>query len=188
MYTTSISLLEQLRRPDQPEAWSRFVKLYTPLFFYWAKSWGLQDTDAADLVQEVFVVLVNQLPEFHYEKPKSFRAWLHTVMLNKWRELHRRQVIPLIEFKPSVFDELIAPDNVDAFGEAEYRQRLVGRALQLMQVDFEATTWKACWECVVHDRPAAEVAQSLGISVGAVRVAKSRVLQRLRLELTDLWD
>ena len=72
--------------------------------------------------------------------------------------------------------------------EEEYRRYLVRRALGLMQAEFEPATWKACWEFVVHDRPAAEVAAELGLSVNAVYLAKSRVLRRLRAELRGLLD
>jgi RNA polymerase sigma-70 factor (ECF subfamily) len=67
--------------------------------------------------------------------------------------------------------------------ETEYREHLVRRALTLMQRDFERTTWKACWETVVADRSAAEVATELGITVNAVYLSKSRVLRHLRHEL-----
>jgi RNA polymerase sigma-70 factor (ECF subfamily) len=64
----------------------------------------------------------------------------------------------------------------------------VRRALELMQAEFGDRTWKACWEHVVVDRTAADVAQELGITVGSVYVAKSRVLFRLRTELHGLLD
>jgi RNA polymerase sigma-70 factor (ECF subfamily) len=57
-----------------------------------------------------------------------------------------------------------------------------------MAADFEPTTWQACWETVVMDRPAAEVAAELGISVNAVYLAKSRILSRLRQDLDGLLD
>jgi RNA polymerase sigma-70 factor (ECF subfamily) len=57
-----------------------------------------------------------------------------------------------------------------------------------MQAEFAETTWRACWESAVGGRPAAEVAAALGISVGAVYVAKSRVLGRVRQELAGLLD
>src|SRR5688572_30148894 len=90
MHTTSASLLERLRTPDREEAWPRFVRLYTPLLFYWARRAGLPQDDAADLVQDVLVVLVQKLPTFTYEPGKTFRGWLRTVALNKWRERCRR--------------------------------------------------------------------------------------------------
>jgi RNA polymerase sigma-70 factor, ECF subfamily len=81
MNTTPISLLERMRQPDQPAAWSRFVELYTPVLLTWAQRLGVKPRDAADLVQEVFTVLVCKLPEFHYNHQQSFRRWLHTVTL-----------------------------------------------------------------------------------------------------------
>ena len=84
--------------------------------------------------------------------------------------------------------QLAAPDNADLLGETEYRQMLIRRALQIMQDEFQPATWRACWEYVVEERPAAEVAAKLGVSVGTVYVAKSRVLSRLRQELSGLLD
>ena len=87
MNTTSFSLLERLRTPAEQEAWARFVKLYTPLLFRWARGVGLSSEEASDLVQDVLTLLVQKLPEFSYDRQKSFRGWLRTVMLNKWRSL-----------------------------------------------------------------------------------------------------
>jgi RNA polymerase sigma-70 factor (ECF subfamily) len=149
---------------------------------------GLQESDAADLVQEVFAVLVAKLPEFVYDRNKSFRGWLRTILSNKWRDRQRRRnTTPTMEG-----DHALAyhpgPAGPEAFWETEYRQQLVGRALQLMQSEFEPTTWRACWEVVVSGRPVAEVAAELGITVDSVYTAKSRVLRRLRKELEGLLD
>jgi RNA polymerase sigma-70 factor (ECF subfamily) len=188
MHTTSISLLERLRRPEESEAWPRFVRLYTPLLFYWARRAGLHQEDAADLAQEVLTVLVQKLPTFQYEPGKSFRRWLHTVTLNKWRERGRRKSLPRGGADdPGVSDVAVMPET-EPFDESEYREQLVRRALQIMQAEFEPTTWKACWESVVSGRPAGEVAAELGVSLDVVYGAKSRVLRRLRQELHGLLD
>jgi RNA polymerase sigma-70 factor (ECF subfamily) len=188
MNTTSVSLLDRLRQPGEQDAWTRFVLLYTPLLYAWTHRLGLQDPDAADLVQDVFAMLVQKLPEFQYDRQKSFRGWLRTVTLNKWRDRGRRHVPASLGPDDAALTELAAPADADAFGEAEYRQHLVSRALQLMQAEFSPRTWKACWEHVVAGRPAADVAAELGISVGSVYVAKSRVMSRLREELQGLMD
>ncbi len=78
MHTTSVSLLQRLRQPAESEAWQRFVGLYTPLLFAWVRRLGLDENDAADIVQDIFVVLLRKLPEFRYDQNQSFRAWLHT--------------------------------------------------------------------------------------------------------------
>jgi RNA polymerase sigma-70 factor (ECF subfamily) len=188
MFTTPPSLLERLRQPDAKEAWARFVQLYTPLLYRWARRLGLQEADAADLVQEVFILLVQHLADFHYQPGKRFRAWLWTIFLNKWRERGRQAAArpPLAaDVDPA---SLPAPDTSEAVGETEYRRYVVGRALRLMQADFEPSTWQACWNYLVEGRPAAEVATALGMTVNAVHLAKSRVLRRLRRELEGLLD
>jgi hypothetical protein len=38
MNTTPVSLLERLRQPTPRDAWARFVQLYSPLLFHWARS------------------------------------------------------------------------------------------------------------------------------------------------------
>jgi RNA polymerase sigma-70 factor (ECF subfamily) len=87
---TPSSLLDRLRQPFEPEAWARFVSLYAPLIYSWGRRAGLQDQDAADLVQEVLVTLLEVLPTFDYDRHRSFRKWLRTVTLNKWRNTRKR--------------------------------------------------------------------------------------------------
>jgi RNA polymerase sigma-70 factor, ECF subfamily len=186
MHTTPVSLLERVRSPGEQQAWGRFVEMYTPLLYYWACRMGLQESDAADLVQEVFAILVAKLPEFVYDRKKSFRGWLRTILHNKWRDQQRRAAPPM---QPgSKLADQASPEETETFWEIEYREQLVGRALELMQSEFQPTTWRACWEVVVSGRPVAEVARELGITVDSVYAAKSRVLRRLRKELEGLLD
>jgi RNA polymerase sigma-70 factor, ECF subfamily len=188
MDTTNVSLLERLKLPMDQQSWSRFVDLYTPMIYSWARQVGLQASDAADLVQEVFALLVQKMPEFTYDRHKSFRAWLRTVTLNKWRDHQRRLAARPHQLTGTGLVDVADSDAEGSFSEAEYRQQLVARALELMQDEFKPTTWKACWEFVVAGRPAAEVARALGISENAVHLAKGRVLRRLRKELAGLLD
>jgi RNA polymerase sigma-70 factor (ECF subfamily) len=183
---TPASLLERLRRPED-EDWRRFVQLYTPFIYAWARGAGLQPADAADLVQDVLTTLLRALPAFSYDQNKSFRAWLRTVTLNCWRDRSRRRATrPTDQLAHP--EEIEEPDAGPAFSEAEYRQQLVARALEVMQTEFQPTTWKACWEFVVNSRSAADVARELKISENAVYIAKSRVLRRLREELRGLME
>jgi len=188
MDSTPASLLERLRQDNQTAAWERFVELYTPFLYHCTRRFGLRSEDAAELGQDVFALLVRKLPEFQYDRSRSFRSWLRTVVLNKWRENYRRRTAPLENGAVPLPDDLPAPDESDPFTEAEYRQYLTSRALRIMQTEFQPTTWQACWEHTISGRPAAEVAAELGISEGAVYVAKHRVLRRLRQELEGLLD
>jgi RNA polymerase sigma-70 factor (ECF subfamily) len=182
---TPVSLLERLRRPDDAAAWSRFVRLYTPLLYAWARRTGLQAADAADLVQDVFAVLVQKLPAFAYNPNQSFRSWMRTILLNRWRALQRRRQPAALG---AAAEELPEPENPELPGVAEERRQLLQRALALLEGEFEPATWQAFRQTAVLGQPAAEVAAGLGLSANAVYIARSRVLKRLRQELAGLLD
>jgi len=186
MNQTPVSLLERLRQPHNPKAWERFVCLYTPLIFSWARQAGLQESDAADLVQDVFILLLQKMPDFVYDQLGSFRAWLKTVTLNKWRDNCRRLSTRREGNGPP--PDVEVSDELDELWETEYRRQVVSQALRMMQSDFEPQTWQACWLMVVDNQPAATIAAKLGIKVGTVYAAKCRVLARLRQELAGLLD
>src|SRR5438128_1371907 len=113
MDTTPPSLLERLRRPNEERAWDQFVNLYTPLLYRWARARGLQEADAGDLVQDVLVLLVRRLPEFRYDPGKSFRAWLHTITLNCWRDRQRRRSGRPADGGVEDLKDPLAPDGVE---------------------------------------------------------------------------
>jgi RNA polymerase sigma-70 factor (ECF subfamily) len=188
MHTTSISLLQRLRTTSEQAAWERFVQLYTPLLCQWARRLGLAGQDEADLVQDVFALLLEKLPTFQYEAQGRFRGWLWTVTLNKWRERWRRHPLPMVQADSQVSYDLAGPDPAQAYSEAEYQQYLVQRAIELMKGEFQSSTWQAFWAFVVQEQPAAEVGRKLGISENAVYLAKGRVLRRLRQELAGLLE
>jgi RNA polymerase sigma-70 factor (ECF subfamily) len=186
VFTTPPSLLQRLRESPEQATWEKFVDMYTPLLVAWSRRLGLTEHDVADLVQDIFTILVEQLPRFRYDDQKSFRAWLKTVLQNRWRRLSQKRAAEMPA--GSHIDELPNPGGWYELEEEEYRRYLVRRALELMQTDFEPATWRACWEFVVNDRPAADVAKQLGITVNAVYLAKGRVLRALREELAGLLD
>jgi RNA polymerase sigma-70 factor (ECF subfamily) len=184
---TPASLLVRLRQPGDKQAWNQFVELYTPLLYRWARRDGLQDADAADLVQEVLTLLFRKLPEFSYDRRRSFHAWLRTVTRNKWREKLRRATV-LIAEGGSALDAAPAVDDFAANEEAEYRQHVVAQALAALKNEFPPTAWNAFHEVAVAGRPPAEVAREMGVRIGTVYAARSRVMSRLRQELDGLLD
>jgi RNA polymerase sigma-70 factor (ECF subfamily) len=188
MHTTPASLLERLRSPSSG-AWTEFVALYTPLLYHWAGRLGFKGEDAKDLLQEVFLLLVRDLPGFRYDPTKGrFRAWLSRVFRNQALSRKRRPALAGHALSQESLDDLCADDNVSAWQEEEYCEYVVASALREMRCAFHDTTWQACWAVVVEGRPAAEVAAELDMSVNAVYVARSRVLRHLRERLAGLLD
>ncbi|MGE0608175.1 MAG: RNA polymerase sigma factor [Pirellulales bacterium] len=187
MDSTSPTLLRRVRDKADNDAWERFVQLYTPLLVLWSRRAGLSESDTSDLVQEVLTLLLRKLPDFQYDGQGTFRGWLRTVTLNKWRELQRKRKESPLGHEDNRLEEL-SDDSSVGFWERDYQQFLVGRALELMQSHFEPATWRACLLTISEGRPTAEVATELGISEASVYQARSRVLRRLREELAELLE
>lgn len=188
MDSTSVSLLRRLREPKGEVAWTRFVELYAPLIFYWARQKGLNVTDAADLVQDVLATLVVRLRDFQYDAEQRFRGWLRTITLNRAHDLYRRKAARQEVTDPAILEQLTVVDDTDLFMESEYRSLLVHRALQLLKSEFRDTTWQAGWLQVVEGLKASDVSIQLGLPLNSVYLAKSRLLARLREELDGLLD
>jgi RNA polymerase sigma-70 factor (ECF subfamily) len=185
-------LLERAKA-DDAAAWDRLVGLHAPLVLHWCRRWGLQDADAADVFQEVFQAVATHLAGFRKERAgDTFRGWLRTVTRNKVHDHFRRRGREPGALGGSAGHSLLAglpapaPPEDDSAADVEADRDLCLRGLDLIRGDFEERTWQAFWATAVEDRAPRDVAAELSMSPGAVRVAKSRVLQRLREELGDL--
>jgi RNA polymerase sigma-70 factor (ECF subfamily) len=189
---TSSSLLARIKANDGA-AWDRLVALYAPLVFHWCRHWHLQDQDAADVLQEVFQAIATHVSGFRREKEgDSFRGWLRTITRNKIRDHFRRlqrepegtggteAQIWIAQLSAPLLPEEVSTDD------AVTERNLFHRGLNLIRNEFEVRTWQAFWRTTVEGEATKDVAADLAMSPGAVRVAKCRVLQRLREELGDI--
>jgi len=190
--STSTSLLGRVKSRD-PDAWERFVKLYSPLVYRWARQVGLQESDASDLAQEVFGVVAMRIDDFRRDRPgDSFRGWLWGITNNKLKEFFRRQAADPQAFGGTdaqlQLNDLAGapPDDSADSPPLEPNAILMHRVIGLIQEEFEEKTWRAFWLTTVDERKSADVAEELGMTPKAVRQAKYRVLRRIRLELDDL--
>jgi RNA polymerase sigma-70 factor (ECF subfamily) len=164
------------------------VQLYGPLVFRWARSFQLQEADAADVVQNVFRTVLDKLEDIRErEDGGKFRAWLWTVTRNKALDLIRATAAQAQTTGGGVslddFEQL--PQRLEGEEADAARAELAQRVLQLARADFGATTMEAFWRLTVEGHSSADIARDLQISVSAVRQAKYRVLCRLREELSE---
>jgi RNA polymerase sigma-70 factor (ECF subfamily) len=183
MDTTPASLLERLRQPDDRAAWDELVAVVTPFLYGVARRHGLNDEEADDVIQDVWLTAVRTLPAFRYDARRSFRAWLATVFRRKLIDRRRR---PSPSLTTVVLPEPAAP--AEAFGEDEYRRWLAARALERLEKNFSPQQIFICREYIMKDRPAVEVAAELGVSVNAVYLAAGKALARLREYLRGLIE
>ncbi len=194
MSQTPVSLLERLREHPDPESWRRLVEVYTPLIHDWLRRQSLQQQDVDDLVQEVLGVVVREMPAFHYDPERgSFRGWLRAITVNRLRAFWRARRLGPIATGDSDFGEMLEQledpnSELSRRWDLEHDRHVAGRLLQMIQPEFEATTWRAFEQVVLEGGRPADVAAALGISVNAVFIAKSRIQRRLRQELRGLID
>jgi RNA polymerase sigma factor (sigma-70 family) len=194
MPETPISLLERLRLRPDATSWQRLVDLYTPLIRAWIGRNTVQSSDADDVVQEVMGILVRELPQFlHDLRPGAFRRWLRFVTVNRLRTFWRtRKAVPVASGGSDfnhILDQLEdSESDLSRLWDEEHDRHVARRLIELIEPDFEATTWRAFRSLVLEGKPTAEVAADLGITVNAVRIAKSRVLSRFRQEVEGLID
>jgi RNA polymerase sigma-70 factor (ECF subfamily) len=186
--STSRSLLARLHA-NEPAAWDRLVSLYAPLVWHWCRTMKLPPQEMADVFQEVFQSVASHLHRFRSDRPTdTFRGWLRTITTNKildhFRAKKRQPAAAGGSEAHAWWSQL--PDVLTADDDAsDHCQELFHKALDLIQAEFEERTWQAFWRVVVDGRSPQDVGQELTMTAGAVRVAKCRVLHRLRLELGD---
>ena len=190
---TSTSLLNRVRAFDS-QAWKAFCRLYAPLVYGWARKAGLQDDDAADVGQEVFRTVAARINTFQRIRQGSFRTWLWTITRNKLGDHFRRaNGRPQARGGSSAYHQLqqlpeTPPDDSSDPTGTKTRMTILHEALQLIQHDFEPTTWQVFLRSTIDGESADEIAREFGMTSNAVRQAKFRVLQRLRTELDGLLD
>src|SRR5271156_4756474 len=81
---TRASLLVRIRDPEDTAAWQEFFRVYASLVYGFARKRGLQDADAADLMQEVMRSVAVAARRLEYDPRRgTFRGWLYTVTRNK---------------------------------------------------------------------------------------------------------
>ena len=184
---TSLSLLEQLREPDAPDAWARLVRIYTPLLHLWLHTAGLQQADRDDSIQRALEILLKRLPEFeHTGQPGSFRAWLRRIIVNLLREFWRRRPTP---DSGSVLNQLEdCHSSLSRLWDKQHDQHVLHGLLELIEPEFPEATWQAFRRVALDGASARSVAAEMGKTVNAVLIAKSRVLARLRQEAEALVD
>jgi RNA polymerase sigma factor (sigma-70 family) len=183
---TRQSLLVRLKDPRDGQAWSEFVAISTPLIDRLARANGLQSADAADIAQEVFRAVAGAIDRYDPDPARgSFRGWLFRIARNLMINLlAARRIRPQATGDSDVqemLDRVPAPDGAEtAFFDLEYRRRIFVWAADQIRDEFRESTWLAFWLTAVEGQTPRVAAEASGISVGAVYIAKSRVMARLK--------
>jgi RNA polymerase sigma factor (sigma-70 family) len=197
--TTRASLLFRLRDSQDHEAWVEFVSLYEPVAYRLLRRHGLQDADAREVMQDLLMAVSRNIDRWDPAKERgSFRGWLRRVARNlviNWLKQRERRVIAaggsdlqaMLDMLPAVSGPEPAdsgPETVEF--EHELRRALFQRAAEQVREEVHPATWQAFWETGVVGTSPADAAKKLGMEVGAIRVAKCRVVARLRAAVNEM--
>lgn len=191
---TRDSLIARIKDPADGMAWAEFLGIYRPVVYRLARKRGVQDADAQDVTQQVFLSVANAVERWQPGPDRPpFRAWLVTITRNAVNKaLSRRK--PDAGTGSSSVAQLLNQKCVtetDSEFDMESRHSVVRYATAQIRPEFSETTWHLFWESVVVGRSISEVALESGRTPGAVYMARFKVLQRLKVkarEVSGMWD
>jgi RNA polymerase sigma-70 factor (ECF subfamily) len=178
----------------EADAWMDLTELYRPLIIGWLKHQGVPAVDLEDLSQDVLLSVVQHLPTFEHSGHRgAFRSWLRTIVCNRttdyWRAIGAGAQASGGSGATAALQQIADPDSdLNRQWDGEHDRYVLGCLLDLVEAEFEPATLRAFRRLALDGAGSAEVAEELGMSVGAVYVAKSGVLQRIRRVAAGLID
>ena len=191
---TRPSLLLRLRDPQDAPAWNDFVQVYAPLIHRFGVRHGLQEADADDVTQEVLRCVAEAIGHWDYDpRAGRFRSWLFTITRNQLLNcMQRRKRQPRVTGDTGMQEMLenvpATAEDAEAFWDQEYERQLFRWAAEQVRGQFSERHWQAFWRTAVEEQDASQVAAALQMSVGALYIAKSRVLGQLRQKIQELGE
>jgi RNA polymerase sigma-70 factor (ECF subfamily) len=181
---TNESLISRIKDPADAEAWTEFLGIYQPVILRMARKRGMQDADAQDVCQKVLLAVSLAIGRWEPRSDQPFRAWLGKIARNAVLNAITRRPRDIGTGLSEVADQLnevadeIPEDSSELLNET--RRELFRRGLHIVRAEFTNVTWDMFWETEISGRPVEEVAESVGRSVGAVYMARCRVMGKLR--------
>lgn len=187
-WSTRSSMILELQAPSATR-WKSFVLVYSPLLRFWISRKHVPVSAREDILQECLKSIFLGIGEFrrHKFEAGSFRGWLRTIVNRRIADY----------FRNSAGDKTAPPELLSGIEAREERdpaelvaeevalKELEARALHLIRESTAERTWQMFWLSTVEQVPTAEIAKQFDVSSAAVRVAKARVIGRLRKMFVD---
>ena len=193
--TTSRTLIRQAKANDAG-AWERLVQLYSRRIYRWCRHGGLQPADASNVVQEVLRNVARKLADFRHEHATdTFRGWLRRITVNKINDHFRAEgkqparprggTDAHLQLQHIVRDTDYEPTWATNPPPTTSKSTAITLAqLEQVRKQFSERNWKIFWRVVVDGQSAVEVGDEFGVTANAVRIVKTRLLKKLRQQLT----
>jgi RNA polymerase sigma-70 factor (ECF subfamily) len=191
---TRYSLLSRLQDREDQDSWKDFFDTYWRLIYSFAIKSGLTDAEAQDVVQETVISVAQDIQKFKRDRTLgTFKGWLRN--LTRWRiadQLRKRtRSVPAgnnLSTPSTSPDEIAGPVNADleAIWEEDWRANLLEAAMERVKPRVKEEHFQMFDLNVVRQWPASKVAQTLGVNIGQVYLAKHRVMALIKKEVRVL--
>lgn len=186
MDTTRASLLLRIKDARDTHAWTEFDTIYRPMLYRFARTRGLDDAGAEDVVQHCMAAIHKHIGSFEYNPAKGrFKSWLRTLINNRFRDglrNRRDKQAETRDFKQAQQRE----DSPDEAFEKVWMDEHLTYCLSRVRKEIDASTYQAFCKHVIEDRPAQEVCEELGITANNLYKIKWRVTQKLQDQMSVL--
>lgn len=192
---TDHSLIARVRDLGDGVSWTEFLGIYQPVVYRMARRRQLQEADAQDVMQQVFLSISRSIERWEpgIGRP-PFRAWLTTIARNAITKALVRKPRDQATGSTSAAEILAAypePDATESEILAEARKEIIRWATEQIRSEFGEDVWQLFYRTAIENIPIADVAISTGRSAGSIYVARFRVITRLKekiLEVSQHWD
>lgn len=198
---TRESLLSRIKDWEDRESWQDFFDTYWRLIYGTARKAGLSDAEAQDIVQETVLSVARKIDGFKYDPAVcSFKTWM--LQLTRWRILNqlKRRNAEAARLVPAGTPSSVHTDETDtvervpdpggngfeAIWEAEWEKNLLGAALERVKRRVDPGQFQIFDLYCLEGWPVWKVAQTLGVNLGRVYLAKHRVGRLLKKEVGAL--
>jgi RNA polymerase sigma factor (sigma-70 family) len=160
-------------------AWSSIVKRFEALVWSTAKNFSIDEADARDVAQTVWMRLAQNIHRLR--DPERLGVWLLTTTRNESFKVsnQRRRVIP-VDAADSLMVGMAHHDSVVTDIENVDRDKAVWSAFVALPTDCQSLL-----RLLIADPPSAyvDIAEVCGIAVGSIGSRRQRCLARLRTTL-----
>ena len=186
--STRSSVLRAVANTENEAAWQRFFDLYAGFVFSIARSKGLNDTDADDIVQMVFSDLARNLPSFKYDREKGrFRSYLAALV--KWRVIDRLKAVRRdADLKADFMEKAksAATTEDEDFEEREWQSAAMEETLRRIKPEVRPEHYAAFVASAVEGQDTDVVTKLYGISRDSLYQIRKRLTVKLREKLAEV--
>lgn len=185
--TTRSSVIRAVADTENEAAWQRFFDLYAGFVFSIARSKGLNDTDADDIVQMVFVDLMRNLLSFKYDREKGrFRSYLAALV--KWRVIDRLKAVRRdAELKAGFMEEVKETGQGDEeFADREWKAVAMDHALRRIKSSVRPEHYAAFVASTVEGQDTETVMKLYNLSRDNLYQIRKRLSERLRKVMSEV--